>query len=160
MNKVEIDIMNEIAPSLIDMGYSIVRVSINNMGGGENSKKVLQIMIENLNESPITIGDCSKASKHLSAFIDLNNLINGKYMLEVSSAGINRPLVFAKDFIKYIGSKANLKLKLPVNESKSFKGGIINHADENSIKYFINNQEIEILLSNIAAAELDIDLKI
>ena len=82
-----------ISPSLQEMGLSIVRTQLS---GKERLK--LQIMIERSNGTSVNLGDCTKASRAISTLMDVEDPIRGSYTLEVSSPGIDRPLVHLKDF--------------------------------------------------------------
>ena len=81
-----------IEPALADMNFRLVRVRI--MGREEQT---LQIMAER-SDGTITIEDCVEISRQLSPLLDAHDPIAGKYNLEVSSPGIDRPLVRPSDF--------------------------------------------------------------
>ena len=90
---------------LEEMGYNIVRIKLS-----ESKNKVLQIMIEHQNGAAITVDDCQKVSYFLSALLDVEDPIQGNYNLEISSPGIDRPLVRLKDFQKHQGLMVRIKL--------------------------------------------------
>ena len=69
-----------IEPSIIDMGYSLVRVMIS-----KGSRPTLQVMIERTDRRPMTIAHCSKVSHRLSALLDDEELMSTSYILEVST---------------------------------------------------------------------------
>ena len=89
-----------ISPSLNKMGFQIFRIKLDK---NAKSNSILQIMIEHQNGDPININDCSKISKHLSVLLDVEEVIDFSYILEISSPGINRPLEAISDFVKFIG---------------------------------------------------------
>lgn len=106
-----------IAPSLGAMGYEIVRIRL--MGG---DTKTLQIMAQRMSDQKLAVEDCEKISRSVSAILDVEDPIADAYHLEVSSPGIDRPLIKLKDFERYTGFDAKLTLKIPVNGRKRFTG--------------------------------------
>jgi ribosome maturation factor RimP len=113
-------IENIIAPSLEAMGYGIVRV----MMFGEK-RKTLQVMIERLDEHNVTIDDCVQASRTISALLDVEDPIADAYDLEVSSPGIDRPLVKLADFSRFAGYLARIECWEMIEGRKRFEGRII-----------------------------------
>jgi ribosome maturation factor RimP len=104
-----------IEPTLIDMGFRLVRIVV----GGKD--KILQIMAERPDGS-ITIDDCEAISKQVSPLLDVNDIIASAYRLEVSSPGIDRPLVRPSDFVDWQGYEAKIELSEPVDGRRRFKG--------------------------------------
>jgi ribosome maturation factor RimP len=108
-----------IEPVVADMGYDLVLVKIVGEGGSRN----VQIMAENRTTKNLGIEDCTQISKAVSAVLDVEDPIEGAYRLEVSSPGIDRPLVRLEDFEKYTGFEAKLETSMPLeNGQKRFKG--------------------------------------
>lgn len=105
-----------IEPMLHDLGYRLVRVT---MSGKEG--KVLQIMAERPDGS-ITIDDCETISRQVSPLLDVHDPVAGAYRLEVSSPGIDRPLVRPSDFEDWAGFEAKVELSEPVDGRRRFKG--------------------------------------
>jgi ribosome maturation factor RimP len=109
-----------IEPVISDMGYDLVLVKIIGEGGSRN----VQIMAENRETKNLGIEDCTTISKAVSAVLDVEDPIEGAYRLEVSSPGIDRPLVRLEDFEKFTGFEAKLETSMPIDESrqKRFRG--------------------------------------
>ena len=105
-----------VTPILAELGYRLVRVKL--MAG---PPATLQIMAERPDGS-MTIEDCELASKALSPVLDLNDPISGAYRLEISSPGIDRPLVRHSDYVRALGHEARIELALPMDGRKRFKG--------------------------------------
>ena len=103
-------------PVLADLGYRLVRVKIS-----AGSPAILQIMAERP-DGTMGIDDCEAVSKALSPVLDLNDPISGAYRLEVSSPGIDRPLVRRSDFDRALGHEARLELAVPLDGRKRFRG--------------------------------------
>jgi ribosome maturation factor RimP len=112
-------------PVAVSLGYALVRVKITAENG-----MTLQIMAEDGN-GRFSINDCERLSKDLSPVLDVEDPIDREYHLEVSSPGIDRPLVRARDFERYIGHEAKIEMADLVDGRKRFRG-IIKAADADS----------------------------
>ena len=107
-----------VEPAIIDLGFRLVRVMISGKEG-----KTVQIMAERP-DGTITIDDCEAISKQVSPLLDVNEELAGAYRLEVSSPGIDRPLVRPSDFEDWAGYEAKIELKEPVDNRRRFKGSL------------------------------------
>ena len=107
-----------IEPVAIDLGYSLVRVKMTQENG-----LTLQIMAEDEN-GRFAITDCEALSKEVSPVLDVEDPIDREYHLEVSSPGIDRPLVRARDFATYIGHEAKIELSDLLDGRRRFRGFI------------------------------------
>ncbi|HHY48642.1 MAG TPA: ribosome maturation factor RimP [Alphaproteobacteria bacterium] len=115
-----------VEPVANDLGYSLVRVKVTQENGC-----TLQIMAEDGN-GRFTIADCERLSKDLSPVLDVEDPIDREYHLEVSSPGIDRPLVRARDFKLYIGHVARVELSDMLEGRRRFRGEIV-AADDDSV---------------------------
>ena len=106
-----------IEPTLTDMGYEIVRVSVT---GGDI--KTLQIMAERADRKDMTVDDCEKISRTASALLDIADPFPYRWVLEVSSPGIDRPLVKPSDYDRFKGHEAKIELANEINGRRRFKG--------------------------------------
>ena len=113
-----------IAPSLADIGYEVVRVMTI---GAEHT--TLQIMAERLDEDIMTVEDCASISRTVSAIFDVEDPIIGAYTLEVSSPGLDRPLVRKKEFERYSGLEAKIELNQALNGQRRYSGILAGYAD-------------------------------
>ncbi|MBS0252441.1 MAG: ribosome maturation factor RimP [Proteobacteria bacterium] len=111
------DIAAIVEPVLADLGFRLVRVKIQ----GDGRDRIVQLMAERPDGS-ITVDDCEAISKGISPVLDVADPISGAYRLEVSSPGIDRPLVRPSDFEDWSGHEAKIELKEPVDGRKRFKG--------------------------------------
>ena len=109
-----------------DLGYQLVRVRISSREGC-----TVQIMAERPN-GEMNVEDCAILSRALSALFDVEDPISGHYHLEVSSPGIDRPLVRAKDFADWIGYEAKLETRYMIEGRKRYRGRIM-QADETGV---------------------------
>ncbi|MFN7710617.1 MAG: ribosome maturation factor RimP [Holosporales bacterium] len=106
-----------LASVLQEMGYGIVRIQLS---GG--MRPTLQIMIERLDEQPVSIDDCVAVSRQASAMLDVADPIKDSYRLEVSSPGLDRPLVKKADFQRFAGEIIKLQTRDPLDGRKRFEG--------------------------------------
>jgi ribosome maturation factor RimP len=107
-----------VEPVANGLGFALVRVRITQENG-----MTLQIMAEDEN-GRFTIVNCEKLSKDLSPVLDVEDPIDREYHLEVSSPGIDRPLVRRRDFAAHIGHEAKIELSDMLNGRKRFRGFI------------------------------------
>lgn len=105
-----------VAPTLTDLGFRLVRVKISGRDGC-----TLQIMAERA-DGTFTVEDCEAASKAISPVLDVEDPIDRAYHLELSSPGIDRPLVRVSDFARWAGHLAKVEMEVPVEGRKRFKG--------------------------------------
>lgn len=103
-------------PVLEDLGFRLVRVRISGREG-----KTVQIMAERP-DGTINIDDCETISRQISPLLDVNDIVSGAYRLEISSPGIDRPLVRPSDFEDWAGHEAKIELSEPVEGRKRFRG--------------------------------------
>ena len=108
-----------ILPSLTSMGFELVQVKL--LDG--KSQQTLQIMAERP-DGTISLDDCAAISRQVSAVLDVEDTIQAAYRLEVSSPGIDRPLVKMADYQKYIGHAAKIETVLPIDGRKRFAGAL------------------------------------
>ena len=137
-----------IEPSLEATGYRLVRVLVT---GGRRT--TLQIMVERLDNSPITHDDCVQISHSVSALLDVADPIAGAYTLEVSSPGIDRPLVRAEDFDRFSGFEARIELVMPLDGRRRFRGRLIGTA-EGAVRLLTDAGEQRLPLDAVARAKL------
>jgi ribosome maturation factor RimP len=109
-----------IAPSLKAMGYEVVRVLV--MGA---HRPVLQIMIERTDGAEVGVEDCAEVSRAVSALLDVEDPIAVSYTLEVSSPGIDRPLIRPQDYVRFAGFEAKLETRAPIDGRKRFRGRLM-----------------------------------
>jgi ribosome maturation factor RimP len=120
----EARIADAIMPTLVDMGYELVRVAV--LG---RERPTVQIMADRADGSAIKVEDCEAISRAVGAVLDVADPIPGNWTLEVSSAGIDRPLTRLKDWNRYAGHRARVELNLPIDGRKRANGVVLGAAD-------------------------------
>jgi ribosome maturation factor RimP len=108
-----------VEPVIEQLGYLLVRVKVS---GAEGC--TVQIMAERP-DGTMTVEDCEAVSRALSPVLDVADLIDRAYRLEVSSPGIDRPLVRRSDFERYAGHLAKIETAVPIQGRKRFRGVLV-----------------------------------
>lgn len=88
----------------------------------QGKDSVLRIFIENPSENGTDVEDCAKVSRQVSSILDVEDPITGEYNLEVSSPGLDRPLFELEQYKEYIGALVALRLRVPFDGRRKFKG--------------------------------------
>lgn len=107
-----------VEPVLEDLGFRLVRVIVSGRDGG-----TVQVMADR-SDGTVTIDDCAAISRRLSPVFDAHDPVAGGYNLEISSPGIDRPLVRPSDFEAWAGYEAKVELKELIDGRKRFRGEI------------------------------------
>ncbi len=155
MQPMEKDVWDMIAPGVDDMDLRIVRVRLT---GGE--RPTLQSMIEPkastaANRLSVTVGECGKVSRMISALMDVNDPIETAFHLEVSSTGVDRPLVTEEDFIDYVGANIKVVTMGMIDGTRKFKGQLVKLEEGMvTLKLLETEEEVVIALDNIKTAKL------
>ena len=132
------------------MGFEVVRIVVT----GSEGRRTLQVMADRRDGSLISVADCAEISAALSAMFDIEDPVAGNYDLEVSSAGIDRPLTRPKDFETYAGFLAKVDTKAPVNGRKRFRGRLDGLNDRGEVSMRIDDIDFALALENISTAKL------
>jgi len=136
-------------PMLESMDYELVRVHFQG-----RQRPTLQVMAERKDGQPMNVEDCASISRALSAVLDVENPIDGAYVLEVSSPGIDRPLIRAKDFAAWAGFEAKLESDQPVDGRRRFKGKLLGIDGQDMVGIATETGEARIPLQAVRAAKL------
>lgn len=139
-----------LAPGAKALGYELVAVEL---GGGDTS--VLCCYIDS--ENGIGVDDCAKASRQFSAILDVEDPIASRYNLEVSSPGLDRPLVTLEHFEQAIDKKIKVKLAMPIEGRKRFTGIIKSVSKEEgneTIVLNVDEEEFELMVADMDRARL------
>ncbi len=143
--------ITEIAtPVAQDLGLELICVKIL----GEEGGQTVQVMAEDPATGKLGVDDCAKLSKALSVALDVEDPINGAYRLEVSSPGIDRPLVREGDFETYAGLEAKIETSAPMETGQKRFRGVIKGLNEGIISLDTDQGEVEIPFTALAKAKL------
>ncbi|MBZ6077065.1 ribosome maturation factor RimP [Microvirga puerhi] len=115
-----------VEPVVEDLGFNLVRVRVTGTNGC-----TVQIMAERP-DGTMSVDECETVSRALSPVLDLEDPIDREYYLEISSPGIDRPLVRKSDFERWAGYEAKIELAVPLNGRKRFRG-ILGNVDSGTV---------------------------
>lgn len=135
-------------PIVNELGFDLVRIiTIGNVN------PTLQVMIERKDRKNIIVDDCAAASRAISAVLDEKDPISGKYTLEVSSPGLDRPLTSLENFVRFSGFEAKIETDVEIEKRKRFKGRII-RVDNDTIVFLMDDKEWMIPYDAVSKAKL------
>lgn len=145
------DKINEIiSPSLDEMGLDVVSINLS----PSEYRNELEVLIDRKDGQLVSVDLCSDASKMISVLLDVEDLIDKRYDLVVSSAGINRPLVKHEDFKKFIGENVEVISKTLIENRKTFAGKLV-AVNDNDIIVNCDKSDFSIPFDSISKARLD-----
>lgn len=147
-NPIEEKVIELIEPAAAGLGYRLVRVRLSGL-----KRKRLQIMAERAEDGLMDLDDCEKLSHETSAILEAADPIAGEYDLEVSSPGIDRPLVRPEDFTRFAGHEARLETIGMIDGRRRFKGAIAPAEGEN-IRIKVDGADFVLPFAQLADARL------
>lgn len=118
-------------PVVVYEGMELIHVECFKMHSGW----ILRLYLDK--ENGITLDDCAAISNQLGDLLDINDLIKGRYTLEVSSPGFDRPISRDQDFLKYKGAQVSIKTGLKIEGIKNFHGTLVDFIDEHGGKIIL-----------------------
>lgn len=139
MRKIDPVLHERLATLISSMGCELVGYEMVPQG----RQMVFRIYIDS--ERGVTVDDCSRVSHQVSAMLDVEGPIEGRYSLEVSSPGIDRPLFEVEHYRKYVGKVVRIRLHAPVNQRKQYKG-ILQRVEGEDIYLLVEGVEQEVKL--------------
>lgn len=137
-----------IRPTAEAMGFDLIRVQL--LG---QHKFRLQIMAERRVDGSMTIDDCAELSRAISPVLEVEDPLPQGYTLEVSSPGIDRPLVRLDDFEKYAGFEAKIEMMYSVGDRRRFQGRLLG-TDERNVRLGLDDKEVTLAFDDIRRAKL------
>lgn len=117
----------------------------------EHGQPTLRLLIDR--EGGVTVGDCQKVSRDVETLLEVEGAVLGRYLLEVSSPGLDRPLVKASDYVTFAGKMVAIKTREPINGRRNYKG-ILQGLTEEDVLILIDGQEYRVPLHLIERAHL------
>ncbi len=144
-----------IEPPLADLGYECVFAETT----VENGRKIVRLFIDRLEAQSalgaVGIEDCVKVTRELDPILDVADVIPGRYELEVSSPGINRPLAKKKDFERFKGKKVAVRTFEKVGDRRNFLGTLLG-LDGDEIRIDVDGREHRVPFEEVSKAHLDV----
>ena len=140
-------------PVLSEAGYELVRVEVVGVAG----RRTARFFIDTL--GGVTLEDCTAVSRMIDPVISRNRVFDGPYVLEISSPGLERPLVKLSDYQRFAGRKARLKLRSPMQGRKRYTGRIQGTKHESVIIEIETGELANIPMEAISRANLVFEWK-
>ena len=137
-----------IAPTVEAMGLRLVRVLVS--GGG---KPRLQVMAERRDGKAMGVDDCTGISREISAVLEVEDPFEGAYTLEVSSPGIDRPLVSSQDFERFAGFEAKVEMGHLIGGRRRFRGRLIG-LEDGCVRLMVDGATLDLPYPDIQRAKL------
>ena len=134
-------------PVLAGLGYDLVAIEVEG--------KILRLYIDGLNGSSVGIEDCVKATRELDPVLDVADVMPGRYELEISSPGINRPLARKQDFEKFAGKRVAVRTFEKVGDRRNFIGTLLG-IEGDQIRIDVDGREHRVPLEEVSKAHLDV----
>lgn len=145
----DIKTIEEVVSKALDaQNVELVDLVIQNQG----RKKVLQFFVDKV--GGVTLDDCGELTDKIDAILEMENLVEGAYILEVSSPGINRPLKKPAQYKRFVGERVKIVLKIPL-DGRGFFTGVIASADDNGFVLDDGTNQFNFKYDNIKKANLD-----
>jgi ribosome maturation factor RimP len=152
MPRESVELRELIEPAITALGYELVGVEFMHGKTG-----VLRVYIDH--PEGIGVDDCEQVSHQVSGILDVEDPIRGRYALEVSSPGLDRPLYQARDFERFAGSEVDLRLLAPLDGRRKFKGVLGGLRDGQVVVQMNDDEELVVALEEIDQARLVPDYK-
>ena len=137
-----------LAPVVADLGLECLGVEFSPSHGNS----LVRVYIDAA-DRPVTVDDCELVSRQVSATLDVNDPIQGRYTLEVSSPGLDRPLYTAAHFARFLGEAAKVEVNLPIEGRRRFQGPIL-AVEDSTIVLEQDGKPVRIAQANIHKAKL------
>jgi len=112
---------------------------------------VLRLFIDH--ENGIDVDDCAEVSRQVGAILDVEDPISTEYNLEVSSPGLDRPLFELSQFQEIIGETINVRLSIPLNGRRKFKGKL-ETIENDTLIVTVDGEDYELVMTNVDKANL------
>ena len=116
MREQESRLFELIEPTVASLGFELIGVQWR----GGRSRGLMRIYIDR--DEGVTVGDCAEVSHRVNGVLDVEDPVSGQYDLEVSSPGLDRPLFFERDFVRFAGAGLKVTLRRPVAGRRRFTG--------------------------------------
>ncbi|MFQ5450254.1 MAG: ribosome maturation factor RimP [Nitrospinaceae bacterium] len=143
--------MKIIEPAVLEENLELVDVEFKKSG----PRRVLTVFIDK--DEGITVEDCQRISRQIEDMIEINNLIQSSYVLEVSSPGLDRALKKERDFLRFKNKRVKVRTFSPLGNQKNFSGTIRDFREQ-TLFLEAAGKTLEIPLANIAKARLIIEI--
>ena len=147
MAKFEHKLTEMLRPAVEEVGKELLGIEY--ISAGNNS--VLRLFIDH--ENGVDVDDCAEVSRQVGAILDVEDPISSEFNLEVSSPGLDRPLFDKSHYEAVIGETIEVKLSIPLNGRRKFKGKLV-AVENDTLIVTVDNEDYDLVLGNIIKAHL------
>lgn len=147
MAKFEHKLTDMLRPAVEEVGKELLGIEY--ISAGNNS--VLRLFIDH--ENGIDVDDCAEVSRQVGAILDVEDPINSEFNLEVSSPGLDRPLFDKPHYEAVIGEIIEVKLSIPLNGRRKFKGVLV-AIENDTLIVTVDGEDYDLVFGNIVKANL------
>lgn len=137
-----------VCPTIEGMGYLLVRAVVSG-----RQRMHVQIMVERTDDAPMQVDDCAEVSRAVSAVLDVADPVPGTYTLEISSPGIDRPLVRLVDYDRFAGFEAKIELARLIDGRRKYQGRLLGTEGE-QVRLRVGTDEVAVAFVDILRAKL------
>jgi ribosome maturation factor RimP len=148
--------VSRVASTLNDQLLSIVTAMGYEFIGAQLKGGILQLFIDK--EAGVGVEDCSRVSRQVSAMLDVEDPIQGRYNLEVSSPGLDRPLFEIMHYTKQLGKRLKIQMQAPIDNRRKFVGELL-RIEDNNIHLLVDDEEMVLPFSEIERANVIADIR-
>ena len=148
----EAELEQQIESKIEALGYELVELE----RAGGKARPILRLRIDRRDsDKGVTLDDCSRVSRELETILDENPTLGERYVLEVSSPGVERPLVKRKDYERFAGKEVSIKTANAIGDlGKKVEGVLRGISDRDVVQLDVNGQTVEVERDNIKKAHL------
>jgi len=140
--------LEELMTSVVEgLGYQLLGI----VEASAGRRRILRVYIDS--EDGISVEDCEKVSHHVSDLLDVEDLIRGSYILEVSSPGLDRPLFKARDYVRFSGHRIRVRTERMIEGRRNLVGKLVG-IDDAGIQLQVDEQILHIPLDGIERARV------
>ncbi len=137
-------------PLMTDLGFELVDIET----ASEHGRWILRILADK--EGGITLDDCALLNRQVGAVLDIKGIISGKYVLEVSSPGLNRPLKKEKDFLNALDKNVKIKMVSAIKGRRRFTG-CLRRFHDGILTLEVDDEQVLLLWKDVEKAKLVYD---
>ncbi len=143
----KVELANLIEPTIEQLGYELSDLELK-LGGRDG---IVRVFIDK--PDGVDLSDCEIVSRQLSALLDVEDSLPGRYTLEVSSPGLDRKLTKPAHFQRFTGAAVRVKLRFPVSGRRNFRG-TLRAADDEKIEIEVDGEPHSLQIATIESARL------
>ena len=143
----KVELANLIEPTIEQLGYELSDLELK-LGGRDG---IVRVFIDK--PDGVDLSDCEIVSRQLSAILDVEDPLPGRYRLEVSSPGLDRRLTKPAHFQRFLGEAVRVKLRFPVAGRRNFRG-TLRSADDEKIEVEVDGEPHSLQIATIESARL------